>query len=52
MYVFMYLFLQYLHLGVCAGLWWEKLDVTGIFFLSLWDSIMLYLAALKISPLN
>lgn len=24
MYVFMYLFLQYLHHGLCAGLWWEK----------------------------
>lgn len=56
MYVFMYLFLQYLHHGLwCAGLWWKNnnMDVTGIFiFLSLWDSIMLSFAALKISPLH
>lgn len=59
MYVFMYLFLQYLHHGLWrAGLWWKNnnnnnnMDVTGFFFSSLWDSIMLSFAALKISPLH
>lgn len=49
-YVFMYLFLQYLHHGLDVQVSGGKktMDVTGIFiFPSLWDSIMLSIAALK-----
>lgn len=54
MYVFMYLFLQYLHHGLwCAVPGGKKtMDVTGIFiFPSLWDSIMFF-CCFKIPPLH
>lgn len=63
MYVFMYLFLQYLHHGlwcvqVSGGKKNKKKQATNygchwnFFCPSLWDSITLSFAALKISPLH
>lgn len=57
MYVFMYLFLQYLHHDLwLAGLWWGKKELwmsLELFFPLPFETVLRYLfAALNIAPLH
>lgn len=50
MYVFMYLFFQYLHRGLSAGLWWKKQTKTyrchWNFYFLLFDTVLCYILLL------